>query len=236
MNTRPLVVVSCLALLPACVSYTRSYTLPITGAEGVLVVPAIVSTAEGMGLEAFSSGTGATVSLEDGTKLYWYSGTRGNFILSISLAHEGPDLDAQLRDVKVRADQIWQLAVQARQANFVGGTVTVPSPEATGPGYVPPPPTAAAAPVPSSSHPRTGHPNGFACASSLDCQSGSCQSGRCAGSAAPSVGGSGQQCSFNSDCPSRNCRFGKCVGGGPGAECSFSSDCPSGNCRFGKCE
>lgn len=232
MNARALLVASTLALLPGCLGYTRSYTLPITSSEGALIAPAIVATAEGMGLEAWCSGTFAQVTLEDGTRLHWYDFGE-QYKLGISVAQERPDLEVQLREIKVRADQIWELAVQARQSNNLGAAIGIPPPNA-GPGYVPPPPAGAgAAPPPAQ---RGSMPNGFACASSLDCQSGSCQSGRCAGSAAPAIGGAGGRCSFDKDCPGAKCRFGECVGGAPGAKCSFGSDCPSGRCNFGKCE
>ncbi|MCC6337641.1 MAG: hypothetical protein IT380_27075 [Myxococcales bacterium] len=230
MNARALLVVSTLALLPGCMSYmrlgyTRSYTLPITGAEGALIAPAIVATAEGMGLEAWSNGTDAQVTLEDGTRLYWYDFGQ-QYKLGVSVAQERPDLEVQLREIKVRADQIWELAVQARQSNNLGAAIVIPPPNA-GPAGA----EAAAPPVQ-----RGITPNRFACTSSLDCQSGSCQSGRCAESAAPAIGGAGGPCSFDKDCPGAKCRFGECVGGAPGAKCSFGSDCPSGRCNFGKCE
>lgn len=224
-------------LASGCFSVTRRYTMPITAAEGQLVVPALVSVAEGMGLQAYSSATGAQVQLEDGTWLYWNPSGQQGFALSINLADEARDTEVRLRDAHVRADQIWQLAVEARQANALGASVMVQNPPppgtapAVGPGYVPPQPTTAA---PATN--RASWPDGYSCLQGSDCQSGVCTSGRCGAGAGGIHSGSTSECSFDSDCGGRKCRFGKCVGGAPGAACTFGSDCPSGSCRFGKCE
>ena len=230
----PVLLVAVLA--SGCFSVTRRYTMPITAAEGQLVVPAIVSVGEGMGLRSYGSATGAQVQLEDGTWLYWNPSGEQAFVLSIDLADESRDTEVRLRDAHVRADQIWQLAVEARQANALGASVVVQNPpppvagQPAGPGYVPPPPTTAAQPH------RATWPDGYSCMNGADCQSGVCKSGRCGAAAQGIHGTASGQCSFDSDCGGRKCRFGKCVGGAPGADCSFGSDCPSGSCRFGKCQ
>lgn len=234
----PVVLVAVLA--SGCFHATRRYTMPITAAEGQLVVPAIVSVAEGMGLESYSSATSAQVRLEDGTWLYWNPSGQQGFALAIALADETQDTEVRLREAHVRADQIWELAVQARQTNALGASVTVQNPPPRGPGpqvhpgpgYVPPPPTTAA---PTGN--RTTWPDGSACMSGSECQSGVCVSGRCGSGGGGIHSGASSECSFDHDCGGgRKCRFGKCLGGGPGAACTFGSDCPSGSCRFGKCE
>jgi len=233
------------ALSSACMGHVRTFSTPLTSAEGILVVPAIISTAEGMGLQAWGDADSAMVTLEDGTRLQWWD-QQGRFVLSINLAYEG---DEALRDAKLRADQIWELAVQARQANNVGAVVVQPRPPPQAPmGYAPPPPPGGGTytpPPPTSAPARTVWPDGSACVSGADCQSGTCAHGRCGPEATPggaTFGGTrgsapgGAQCSFSSDCASGNCRFGVCQGGGAGAPCTFSSDCPGGSCRGGVCQ
>lgn len=245
MSLRAFAVAALLAFASACMGHARVFTLPLTGAEGALVVPALVATAENMGLQASGDQDSARVLLEDGTRLQWYD-RAGQFVLAISLPYEG---DAALRDAKVRADQIWELAVQARQANNVGAVVVQPQrppPAATGYAPPPPPPAPTYVPPPPPAPAPARFPDGYACASADSCQSGVCTRGRCGAGGGSTFGGSsgssggsrpgGAACSFSSDCASGNCRFGVCQGGAAGAPCSFSSDCPSGNCRFGKCE
>lgn len=169
------------------------YTTPLTGAEGRLLAPALVSTAEGMGLEAATVLNGAQVTLEDGTKLYWWD-QGGRFVLSIDLPHERPDLDVQLRETKVRADQIWELAVQARQANNVGAVVLDPGTT----------PAAAGMPAQPAHRGSSAPPAASQCSFDRDCPGGKCRFGQCSGGAV------GAQCTFNSDCPSGHCSFGQC--------------------------
>jgi hypothetical protein len=237
MNVRRFLVVLSSLVVAGCMGHGRTFSTPLTGPEGQLMVPALVSTAEGMGLRAWGREDLAQVTLEDGTQLQWWE-QQGRFVLTVTPVAEG---DVAMRDAKVRADQIWEQAVQARQANNVGAAITVqPRPPPNAAGYSPPPPVSGgyAPPPPTSSPARAVHPDGFACVSGADCQSGTCVRGQCGNGGGSSFGSSGGtgKCSFDSDCASKNCRFGVCQGGGAGAPCSFSSDCPSGRCSFGKCQ
>jgi hypothetical protein len=239
MHVRRSAIVVSLLALAGCLGHGRTFSTPLTAAEGQLMVPALVSTAESMGLEAWGHEDVVQVRLEDGTQLQWWE-QQGRFVLTVSPVAEG---DVAMRDAKVRADQIWEQAVQARQANNIGAAVTVqPRPPPNAAGYSPPPPVSGGySPPPSSSPARAVQPDGFACVSGADCQSGMCTSGRCGHGGGGAFGNSGStpgggKCSFSSDCASGNCRFGVCQGGGAGAPCSFSSDCPSGRCTFGKCQ
>lgn len=244
MSLRVFAAIVVLALASACMGHSRIYSMPLTSAEGALVVPALVATAENMGLEARGDENSAMVTLEDGTRLRWFDRS-GHFVLGINPAYED---DATLRDAKVRADQIWELAVQARQANNVGAVVVQPQrPPPAATGYAPPPPPGPTyAPPPSPAPAPARFPDGYACASADNCQSGTCVRGRCGNGGGSTFGGStgssggsragGAACSFSSDCASGNCRGGVCQGGSPGAPCTFSSDCPGGNCRGGVCQ
>lgn len=193
-SSRPTLAALCLALaVTGCITVPKHrYSTPLTGAEGRLLAPALVSTAEGMGLEAAAIMNGAQVTLEDGTKLMWWD-QGGQFVLWVDLAQEREDLDVQLRETKVRADQIWELAVQARQANNVGAVVLEPGATPAAVGAQPGRPGGSAAP--SDAH---------ECSFDRDCPGGKCRFGKCSGGAV------GAQCTFNSDCPSGRCSFGQC--------------------------
>jgi hypothetical protein len=208
----------------------RRYSMPLSDGEGSVLVPALVSTAESMGLRAANYQTSAQVRLADGTSLWWMP-YGAQFVLNIELGHvqKGADLDAAFRDAKVRADEIWGAAVQARQSNSIGATVVVgqqgnqqaqqPGPAHPGnPPMYPQPqhPTQPAYPQPQYGQPRPmGQP------------------------AQQQAGGlpAGASCRFSSDCAGGNCRSNQCMGqGGPGAPCWFSSDCNSSSCRDHVCQ
>lgn len=236
MPRRVLLAVLSLALTTGCMAFTRTYYTPLATHEGQTLVPALVSTARNMGLTAYNQGASASVELEDGTKLSWH-GEGDSFVLGVGLPTEGGDVEGRLREAKTRADQIWELAVQARQASFVGVGVAAPPPPpppmAPGPGYAPPPPGGNPVLVPPSTGygpPPAGARPTAQCTFDRDCGGGrKCRGGVC-------QGGPGAPCTFSTDCPGGSCRGGVCQGGGPGAPCTFSTDCPSGTCRFGRCQ
>lgn len=221
-------------LFLSCASVaSRRYSMPLSSEEGVVVVPALVSTAESMGLRAANHQTSAQVRLADGTSLWWMP-WGSQFVLSVQLPQspEGPQLETAFHDAKVRADEIWTAAVQARQANNIGATVMVPSSRPAQPAprtpqpYVPPPYEPGAAnpphysnpPQPQYSDPPSSNPPQYSHSPT--------HSGAPAGAA----------CRFSSDCAGGNCRQNVCMGqGGSGAPCWFSSDCNSGSCNSHVC-
>ena len=207
--------------------------------------PALASTAQGMGLESSQWPDRVNVTLEDGTELAWVNRPPA-FRLLINLDEKAVaegQLDARYREVKVRADQIWQLAIEARQKNSVGAAVLVSPPPGGGsndgnhPNVVmpashrPPPPAAAARSSASS------------CRSSIDCGSGQfCKDRGDGAMVCMGNGGVGSPCSSGIDCGSGQfCRdhgaMKVCMGnGGPGDPCASGIDCGSGTfCRQGRC-
>lgn len=194
---------SLLLVVAAGCAGMRAYQLPLTPSEAPLVFPALVATAQAMGLEATQWPDRVNVTLEDGSKLAWVADAQ-RFALWITIDEKsapGGELDAKLREVKVRADQIWDLAIEARQKSNVGAAVVIP------PGGSPPAPSQQARP--SSRHTPAASlapaaPSSGACRSGLDC-------------------GSGQFCKDRGD------GVRVCMGnGGPGAPCASGVDCGSG--------
>ena len=199
-------------LLAGCATM-RIYHTPVTAPEGALAVPALVSTAESMGLQAWAHGSQCQVQLQDGTNLYWYPSSE-SFMLSISLRSgvAEADYESAWREAKVRADQIWELAMQARQQSNLGAAVLIntnptPAPSTTQmrvqvPGMS----------VQVSGSQVNGSAAGSSCRSSVDC-------------------GSGQFCKDHGG------GVMVCMGnGGQGAPCTSGIDCGSGLfCRGGAC-
>jgi hypothetical protein len=194
--------VASLTVLACAHVNARRYSLPLSNDEGAVVVPAIVSSAESLGFPAWNHQTAAQVKLPDGTSLWW--GPWGaQFMLNIQLGKvaEGTDLDAAFRDARVRADEIWSAAVQARQNNNVGATVLVGGPNA-------PRTTSRPRNQPTEHHEQqqgSGLPAGASCRFSSDCAGGNCRQSVCMGE-----GGPGAPCWFSSDCLSDSCRDRVC--------------------------
>lgn len=199
-------------LLTGCAAF-RTYHTPLTAAEGALAVPAIVSTAESMGLGAWGQRNTAQVELKSGARLYW--GPYGDaFALQVQLASNvtEADRDVKFREAKVEADQIWELAMQARQQSNLGAAVVL------NPGAEPPPANAGAPRPPSpfatgpAPQPQRGSAAGSSCRSGLDC-------------------GQGQFCKDHGG------GVMLCMGnGGDGAPCTSGIDCTFGFfCRSGTC-
>jgi hypothetical protein len=109
----------------------RSYVMPLTTAEAPLLFPAIASTAEGMGLAADQGVNRVEVTLEDGSTLSWVA-EPARFALWLNPTETPPEqAEAKYRSLKVKADQIWELAIEARQKNNVGATVMLNPPAET---------------------------------------------------------------------------------------------------------
>ena len=195
-----LALIPLLMLVGAGCASSRWYQLPLTPAEAPLVFPALAATAQGMGLEMRQWPDRVNVTLEDGTGLAWVANA-DDFKLWVQLDEKAvppAQLDGRYREVKVKADQIWQLAIEARQKNNVGAAVVLtPSPAPQPPASRPPQRTfpGAAAPAPAAA---------FSCRSGLDC-------------------GPGQFCKERSD-GVRVCMGN----GGPGAACQSGIDCQGG--------
>lgn len=224
---RVLVVSSLVVLLAACAhggrGQSRSFRMPLSAQEAPLVIPAIGAAAEKLGYESTPYGeTGMQVSLADGSRFTWSA--MNAFTLTIATPKKAKgevvppeEIDAQFRALKVKADEVWDLAIELRQKNNVGAAVVVNPP--------PPPQQPAAQPMQNrggfNANPNTGwntgpqapaaSTSGQGCRSSLDCGSGGwCRDWR------------GQQVCMNK--------------GGPGAPCSSSLDCGSGLfCRGDTC-
>lgn len=123
-----------LALVGSGCMLSRGYRLPISAAEGQVLMPALAATAEQLGYLAHQSGDRLSVDLKDGARL-WYTPSADNrgFGLAIIIPEQTPPQaqDERFREAKVKADQLWELAVEARQKNNVGATVLVPGPGMT---------------------------------------------------------------------------------------------------------
>lgn len=216
---------------------TRRFQMPLTAAEAALIFPALVSTAQSMGLEASHAENRAYVKLETGDELLWWV-KDVKFQLQATLADTSlpaAQVDLKMRDLKVRADQIWDLAIEQRQKNNVGAVV-VQQPAAQPPPppvqqqqwgnpypqqqpqyqqpYAPPPPQQPTFGAGRRSRggfnqqpQQMAPPAGSSCRSSLDC-------------------GSGDWCKDRGD------GVNVCMGhGGQGAPCSSSLDCEGMWCR-----
>lgn len=153
---------------------SRFYTLPLSPAEGQLLVPALIAAAESQRLEAMRGVTGASVTLEDGTVLSWQeSYDRRDFMLAIELS-QGPSDQAEARFARARerADQLWQLAVAQRQSMLPAPGV-VPAP--AGPPPMPPPAfrgTPSQGAVPGMGPAPTGPMAARGCTTNFDCPAG----------------------------------------------------------------
>ncbi|MBM4778373.1 MAG: hypothetical protein GQE15_11780 [Archangiaceae bacterium] len=105
------------ALFAVSCATMRVYQLPLTPAEGQAMVPALISASVGQNLESFRGVSGAVTTLEDGTQLSWQnSANEQDFILLINLPGSTPEQEQQARfnSAKVRADQLWQIAMASR--------------------------------------------------------------------------------------------------------------------------
>ena len=228
-----------LALCTGCATSGRFYQLPLTQSEAPLVFPALASIAQDMGLEATQYADRVNVALEDGTALSWVNLPPG-FRLWITLderAVPANQLDVKYREAKVRADRIWQLAIEARQKNSVGAAVLVTPPNAGSNATVATPaphraPNRAPAAQASSS-----------CRSALDCRSGQfCKDRGDGATVCMGNGGAGSPCTSGIDCgPGQFCKdhgaTKVCMGrGGPGDPCASGIDCEGGLfCRDRSC-
>lgn len=216
--------------LAACsLARARTYRMPLSAAEAPLVFPALGAAAEKLGYKT-STQSGSTfqmlnVQLPDGARFSWTNNATnfGLVIYEPKRPKDAPEpseaeLDAQFRELKVKADEVWELAIELRQKNNVGAAVVVnptvidplrgpPQPQPGGPqqgfqGSWSTQPTNAPAPAPMGGQP---------CRSSLDCGAGGwCKDWR------------GSRVCMNK--------------GGPGAPCTSSIDCGSGLfCRGDTC-
>lgn len=189
-----LVTLVSLSLLIAGCAGMKFYSLPLTPEEGQLLVPALISTSESMGLRSFRGASGAVTELEDGTSLSWQtSANKRDFILVVDLPGDVPpeQREARWHEAKVRADQIWQLATESRQQSSVGAAVLI-APGANAPGATSAPPAGGQR----------------QCRYGTDCGPGELCRDRgdgvqlCMGN-----GGAGAYCSFGTDCaPGLFCR------------------------------
>lgn len=222
---RSLIVAASLVLLVSCAhggrSSSRTFRMPLSAQEAPLVIPALGAAAEKLGYESSGYGqTGTQVTLADGSRLIWNA--MNTFSLTIQTPRKpkvegapAEDLDAQFRALKVKADEVWDLAIELRQKNNVGAAMVV--------NPVQPPP--AAQPMPQvrgfnnsfngnnggqwNTAPQAA-PAAGQCRSSLDCNGGWCKDWR------------GQKVCMHE--------------GGPGAPCSNGLDCASGLfCRGDTC-
>lgn len=106
-----------LALFSGCAGM-KFYRLPLSPREGQAMVPALIATSEGMGLRSWRGQSGAVTDLENGTQLSWQnSADNEEFILLLTLPGDVAESQREARwaEGKMRADQIWQYAVAARQ-------------------------------------------------------------------------------------------------------------------------
>lgn len=121
------------ALFAVSCATMRVYQLPLTPAEGQAMVPALISASVGQNLESFRGVSGAVTTLEDGTQLSWQnSANEQDFILLINLPGNTPEPEQQNRftAAKVRADQLWQIAMASRSM-MVAPPVVVMQPAVT---------------------------------------------------------------------------------------------------------
>lgn len=105
------------ALFAVSCATMRVYQLPLTPAEGQAMVPALISASVGQNLESFRGVSGAVTTLEDGTQLSWQNSANDqDFILLVNLPGNVPEQEHQARfeAAKVRADQLWQIAMASR--------------------------------------------------------------------------------------------------------------------------
>lgn len=230
---RLLVVASSLVVfLAACAhgggrAQSRTFRMPLSAQEAPLVIPAIGAAAEKLGYESSPYGdTGMQVSLADGSRFTWSAMNAFTLTIATPKKPKGEvvppeEIDAQFRALKVKADEVWELAIELRQKNNVGAAVVV--------NPTPPPPQPAAQPMQN----RAGFNNG----NQFNNNSG----WNNAPQQAP-ASTSGQGCRSSLDCGSggwcRDWRGQKvCMNeGGPGAPCGSSLDCASGLfCRGDTC-
>lgn len=210
----------------------RRFQMPLTAAEATLVFPALVSVAQSMGLQASQAEDRAYVKLDTGDELLWWvddvkfqmQATLGNPALPAN------EIDLKMRDLKVRADQIWDLAIEQRQKNNVGAVVVQqkkepPPPPPQQPQQWPQPQPQYQQPY-QQQQPQFGvgrsRGGGFAqpqqqqqmapmtgqgCRSSLDCASGQwCKDRGDGANVCMGGGGQGSPCTSSLDCEGMWCR------------------------------
>jgi hypothetical protein len=125
---RGLMVLGSVVLASGCATM-RTFQLPLSPAEGQMVVPALIAAGQQQGLQAYRGVSGAVVDLEDGTRLSWQeSANHRDFILVVQLPEETPEPDYEQRfqKAKARADQLWAAAVDARRASGVVPVLVMP--------------------------------------------------------------------------------------------------------------
>lgn len=135
-TSKALVVVLC-SLASSCAGM-RFYRLPLSPSEGAQLVPALISTAQAKGLEAFRGPNGAVVRLPDSTMLSWQtSADDAEFILLVQLPGKTPEeeYDARFRAAQAEADEIWNLAVEQRRELMGAVNPTVIVQPASAPPY-----------------------------------------------------------------------------------------------------
>lgn len=229
---------SLVVLLTACAhgggkTNSRTFRMPLAVAEAPLVLPAIGAAADKLGYESQPYGdTGMSISLADGSRFVWSAMDSFTLTIKTPKAAKGDqappeDVDARFRALKVKADEVWDLAIELRQKNNVGAAMVV--------NPMPPPPPAA-----QPQQQRGGFNNSFNTGNSNGSFSGS--AGWNAGpqqQQPPAAGG----CRSSLDCGSggwcRDWRGQKvCMNsnGGPGSPCASGLDCGRGLfCRGDTC-
>jgi len=128
--------VGCLLATLGCLGTVRIYPTPITPTEGELLVPALLTASNQLGLRGWRGISGAVVQLEDGTYLNWQDSIdHRDFHLAITLPGgiPEPELPARFDAAKGRADQIWNTAIEARRGAMVAPPPAYPTAQ-------PPPP------------------------------------------------------------------------------------------------
>lgn len=225
---------------PLSANRGRSWALPLTAQEAPLTFPAIAATAQNMGLKADQTTSGVTVIDREGNQMQWAVVGQQYSLYLLPTKEDAPE-DAY-RALKVQADEIWRLALEARQQANVGAAVIVnqPSQQAQQPQqYGAPPPPQPGGTAPPAPQPQQATRQ---CTFNSDCGSGyRCQFNKCISDGGGRLG-QGAECTFASDCgPGMTCRFSKCYSDGTapassGSQCTFNSDCgPGRSCTFGQC-
>ncbi len=212
-----------LSLCACSLARARTYRMPLSAAEAPLVFPALGAAAEKLGYKTSTQHSSQfqmlNVALPDGARFSWTNNTQnfGLVIYEPRRAKDAPEpspeaLDAQFRELKVKADEVWELAIELRQKNNVGAAVLVN-------------PTQPQQPM--AQQPQGPQQQGFQGSWSTQPQQ-----------AAPV---SGQPCRSTNDCAGGWCRAWRgsqvCMNrGGRGAPCASTLDCGGGLfCRGDLC-